>query len=58
MRREIVKGAFEVIKDVENKTIVIIDDVFSSGSTILEAVKTLYEAGAKKLLLYYYQLIN
>lgn len=50
VRREIVKGAFEVIKDVENKTIVIIDDVFSSGSTILEAVKTLYEAGAKKVI--------
>lgn len=50
VRREIVKGAFEVIKDVENKTIVIIDDVFSTGSTILEAVKILYEAGAKKVI--------
>lgn len=50
VRREIVKGAFEVIKDVENKTIVIIDDVFSTGSTILEAVKILYEAGAKKVV--------
>ena len=50
VRREIVKGAFEVIKDVENKTIVIIDDVFSPGSTILEAVKIVYEAGAKKVI--------
>lgn len=50
VRREIVKGAFEVIKDVENKTIVIIDDFFSTGSTILEAVKILYEAGAKKVI--------
>lgn len=50
VRREIVKGAFEVIKDVENKTIVIIDDVFSTGSTILEAVKILYEACAKKVI--------
>lgn len=50
VRREIVKGAFEVIRDVENKTIVIIDDVFSTGSTILEAVKILYEAGAKKVI--------
>lgn len=50
VRREIVKGAFEVIKGVENKTIVIIDDVFSTGSTILEAVKILYEAGAKKVI--------
>lgn len=50
VRREIVKGAFEVIKDVENKTVVIIDDVFSTGSTILEAVKILYEAGAKKVI--------
>ena len=52
VRREVVKGTFQIIEnvDIENRTIVIIDDVFSTGSTIFEAAKTLYEAGAKKVI--------
>lgn len=52
VRREVVKGIFQIIEnvDIENRTIVIIDDVFSTGSTIFEAAKTLYEAGAKKVI--------
>lgn len=52
VRREVVKGAFKIIDnvDVKNKTIVVIDDVFSTGSTIFEVAKTLYEAGAKKVI--------
>ncbi|WP_295137265.1 phosphoribosyltransferase family protein [uncultured Catenibacterium sp.] len=52
VRREVVKGTFQIIAnvDIENKTIVIVDDVFSTGSTIFEATKTLYEAGAKKVI--------
>lgn len=44
VRREVVKGTFQIIEnvDIENRTIVIIDDVFSTGSTIFEAAKTLY----------------
>lgn len=49
-RKEIVKGAFDVVKNVEGKNIVLIDDVYSSGSTFLEASKTLYEAGAKNVI--------
>lgn len=52
VRREVVKGAFKIIEnvDVKNKTIVVIDDVFSTGSMIFEVAKTLYEAGAKKVI--------
>ncbi|WP_270742363.1 ComF family protein [Holdemanella biformis] len=49
MRKENVKGAFNVISDVKDKNIIIIDDVYSTGSTIEEAIKTLYENGANKV---------
>lgn len=48
-RQENVKGAFKVIKDIKNKNILVIDDVFTTGSTITEIAKTLYEAGAKNV---------
>ena len=48
-RQENVKDAFEVIEDVKDKNILIIDDVFTTGSTITEIAKTLYEAGAKNV---------
>lgn len=50
VRKEVVKGAFEVTCDVNNKNIIIIDDIFTSGSTIFEAIKTLYKAGANKVI--------
>lgn len=48
-RQENVKGAFKVIRDVKDKNILIIDDVFTTGSTITEIAKTLYEAGANNV---------
>lgn len=48
-RQENVKGAFKVIEDVKDKNILIIDDVFTTGSTITEIAKTLYGAGAKNV---------
>lgn len=36
--------------DVKDKNIVIIDDVLSSGSTMFEAMRTLYQAGANKVI--------
>lgn len=48
-RQENVKGAFKVIEDVKDKNILIIDDVFTTGSTITEIAKTLYETGAKNV---------
>lgn len=50
VRRESVQDAFSVTVDVRGKSIIIIDDVYSTGSTITEAVKTLYESGAKKVI--------
>jgi len=37
-------------KEIENKNIVLVDDVFTTGSTIGEAVKILKAAGAKKII--------
>lgn len=50
VRREVVKDALEVICDVRDKNIIIVDDIFSSGSTMFEAMKILYEAGANKVI--------
>lgn len=50
VRKEVVKGAFEVTCDVNNKNIIIMDDIFTSGSTMLEAMRTLYQAGANKVI--------
>lgn len=50
VRKEVVKSAFQVTCDVKDKNIIIIDDVFSSGSTMFEAMRTLYQAGAKKVI--------
>lgn len=37
-------------KEIENKNIILVDDVFTSGSTMTEAVKVLKQAGAKKII--------
>lgn len=49
-RKEIVVGTFDVIGDIFGKNIIIIDDVYSTGSTMIEAIKTLYENGANKVI--------
>lgn len=51
-REENVKNVFSVSDPnrVRNETIIIIDDVFTSGATMREAVKTLKAAGAKKIM--------
>lgn len=45
-RQENVKDAYEVISNVENKNVLILDDLYTSGSTIKEIAKTLYKHGA------------
>ncbi len=51
-RLQNIKGAFEIKNKelVKGKTIIIIDDVTTTGGTILEIMKILKKAGAKKVL--------
>jgi len=50
-RKMNLQGAFRVNKgaSVKGKTVLLVDDVFTTGSTLGEAAKTLKEAGAKKV---------
>jgi predicted amidophosphoribosyltransferase len=49
MRYENVKGVFTVKIKLDNKHIIIIDDVFTSGATVFECAKQFYLAGASKV---------
>jgi ComF family protein len=51
-RVENIKNCFALNdpKEIENKNIVLVDDVFTTGSTMSEAVKILKTAGAKKII--------
>ena len=46
------QGAFKVIntEDVKGRTIIVIDDVTTTGGTILEIIKVLKKSGAKKVI--------
>ncbi|KOS64647.1 ComF family protein [Lysinibacillus agricola] len=48
-----VKGAFVVNSnyDVQNKTIIIFDDILTTGSTALECASVLYDQGAENVIL-------
>ena len=48
-RKENIKDAFICYKNVENKNILIFDDVHTTGATINECKKTLIKAGAKSV---------
>ncbi len=51
-RKENIENCFELARpeEIKNKNIVLIDDVFTTGSTVGEAVKTLKKAGANKII--------
>jgi len=51
-RRKNIKGCFALFAgaDVQNKKIVLVDDVTTSGTTFTEAARVLKSAGAKKIL--------
>jgi competence protein ComFC len=48
-RFENIKGAFCASKNVEGKSIVLVDDIFTTGATACEASRSLLAAGAKDI---------
>lgn len=51
-RKENIKGAFKIKnkEKIEGRKILLVDDVYTTGSTLEEAAKVLREAGAKEII--------
>ena len=49
-RIENVKGSFKASDEVEGKKVILVDDVFTTGSTAKECAKVLKEKGAKSIV--------
>lgn len=49
-RAEEIKGAFEASPSVRGKKVVVLDDIYSTGSTMNECIETLLSAGASQVL--------
>jgi ComF family protein len=50
-RRENMRGAFEIVKGAEivGKQVVLVDDVFTTGTTVSECARVLHRAGATRI---------
>ncbi|MEO5355714.1 MAG: ComF family protein [Nitrospirae bacterium YQR-1] len=48
-RTKALRGAFYTAADVQNKSVILIDDVVTTGTTINECAKTLLKAGASEV---------
>jgi ComF family protein len=48
-RRENVRGAFDVVSDVSGLSVLLVDDVMTTGATLSECSKTLKEHGASQV---------
>jgi len=48
-RFENLKGAFVAQKDLSGQKILVVDDICTTGATLLEASRVLYQAGAKEI---------
>lgn len=48
-RKTNLKGAFKVVKDVDGKSILLVDDIVTTGATLRENAKMLYKAGARRV---------
>lgn len=44
------RGAIEITGDVEGKSVILIDDLYQSGSTMWTVAKLLKKKGAKRVL--------
>ncbi len=51
-RENNIKGVFEVVEDVKRKTILLFDDIFTTGSTVNEAARILKNEGAVKVFVF------
>jgi competence protein ComFC len=49
-RQKNLLGTFAATKGLENRNVILIDDVATTGATLLEARKVLKEAGARKVI--------
>lgn len=49
-RAEEIRGAFEANQSVRGKRVVVLDDIYSTGSTMSECIETLLTAGAAQVL--------
>ncbi|MBW2066777.1 MAG: ComF family protein [Deltaproteobacteria bacterium] len=49
-RRDNVRGAFGVDGDVRGKAVVVVDDITTSGSTLMEISGLLFQEGAKRVI--------
>jgi len=52
LREANVKGAFKAVKDVKGKTVLLIDDVLTTGSSANECTKALLAEGAKEVYVF------
>ncbi len=48
-RKTNLKGAFKVAKDVDGKSVLLVDDIVTTGATLRENAKMLYKAGARRV---------
>ncbi|MCW7076477.1 MAG: hypothetical protein OCU18_04190, partial [Candidatus Syntrophoarchaeum sp.] len=46
-RKELAKGLYEVRTDLDGESILLIDDTFTSGSTLDECARVLIDRGAR-----------
>ncbi|MBX9950208.1 MAG: hypothetical protein K2Y39_13655 [Candidatus Obscuribacterales bacterium] len=49
-RKAAVSGAFEIAEVVDGLNVMVVDDVYSTGATMNEVIKTLKEGGAKSII--------